>query len=264
MLQALTLKRLFVEYHGYIPLVAQPLFAAASNGEDLATVVDLTTKRFGFDSFTCSVSMSLRPDCETLAYVFTTMPAAWLEIYDKRAFVEVDPRVQSLLIAALPIVWDQRSFRGKNAKVDDFLDTGLGYGLGSGVAVGFVDRKGHAVKVALNSEVRIIDPEREAAILRDMGDIVLFAHFFEEIFATEIVEQNIKPRSQGASISARERECLRLAANGKTGDDIASRLGISTRTVQFHFDSIRSKLGANSRQEAVAKAVQAGIVTAII
>jgi DNA-binding CsgD family transcriptional regulator len=176
----------------------------------------------------------------------------------------VDPRIQTLLAAALPIIWDQRSFRGRSAEIDEFLDTGLRYGLGSGVAVGFIDRKGHAVTVALNSEAGLIDPTRKAAMLQNMGDIVLFAHFFEEMFVATIIELSIPPRSQGAPLSARERECLRLAANGQTGDDIAGKLGITARTVQYHFDSIRSKLGANSRQEAVAKAVQAGIVTAAI
>jgi LuxR family quorum-sensing system transcriptional regulator SolR len=41
---------------------------------------------------------------------------------------------------------------------------------------------------------------------------------------------------------------------------MAHKLGISERTVQFHFDGIRSKLGAANRQEAVAKAISAGII----
>jgi len=97
-----------------------------------------------------------------------------------------------------------------------------------------------------------------------MGNIVLFAHFFEEMFAATIIEQKIKPGSQGLPLSARERQCLSLAANGQTGIDIAYKLGITARTVQFHFDSIRTKLGASSRQEAIAKAVQAGIVSTSI
>lgn len=261
MLRALKLKPIFVDYRGYVPSVAQPLFDAARVGEDLVPVVAEITKHFGFDTFTCGVSMSIRPDGETLIHAFTTMPAEWLVIYDQRSYVEVDPRIQTLLSAALPIIWDQQSFRGKRSDVDSFLDTALMYGLGSGVAVGFVDRKGHAVTVAFNSKDRLIGSLRKSEILKQMGDLVLFAHFFEEMFAATIIEQSIPPRSQGAPLSQRERQCLKLAANGQTGDDIADKLGISTRTVQFHFDSIRSKLGASTRQEAVAKAVQAGIVS---
>src|SRR5450631_4494205 len=105
MLQALILKQILVDYQGYVPTIAQPLFMAASKGEDLVPVINATTKHLGFDTFTCGVSMSIRPDCETLIHAFATMPAEWLVIYDKLSFVEVDPRIQTLLAAALPIIW---------------------------------------------------------------------------------------------------------------------------------------------------------------
>jgi DNA-binding CsgD family transcriptional regulator len=61
-------------------------------------------------------------------------------------------------------------------------------------------------------------------------------------------------------LSAREIECLRLAASGFTTEMIAKKLGIAARTAQFHFDSIRSKLGATNRQEAIARAVREGLI----
>jgi DNA-binding CsgD family transcriptional regulator len=265
MLRPLILKRLDLDYHGYVPHLVQPLLDAASKGEDLVPVVEAVTKSFGFDAFNCAVAISLRPDGETLSYVFTTMPAEWVAIYDQRSYIEVDPRVQTLLLnALLPVIWDQDSLRGKSAKVDEFLVTGLRYGLGSGVAVGFVDLKGHPVMVALNSKAEKLDPERKAAIFNSVGDITLFGHFFYEMFVARIVAESIPPRSQGAPLSPRERECLSMAAHGLTGNDIARQLGITARTVQFHFGSICSKLAAVSRQEAVAKAVQAGLVTRVI
>jgi DNA-binding NarL/FixJ family response regulator len=53
-----------------------------------------------------------------------------------------------------------------------------------------------------------------------------------------------------------------MAARGLTGEDIAVKLGISPRTVQNHFDSIRSKLGAANRQEAIFRATQLGLLAA--
>jgi DNA-binding CsgD family transcriptional regulator len=53
-----------------------------------------------------------------------------------------------------------------------------------------------------------------------------------------------------------------LAAHGLTTGDIALRLNISARTAQFHFDCIRTKLGAATRQEAVAKGIAQGAITA--
>jgi DNA-binding NarL/FixJ family response regulator len=58
--------------------------------------------------------------------------------------------------------------------------------------------------------------------------------------------------------SPREHEVLTLAADGLTNKEIAYRLGISERTVQFHINSIFNKTTTNSRTEAVALALKSG------
>ena len=66
---------------------------------------------------------------------------------------------------------------------------------------------------------------------------------------------------QGSSehpFSPREHEVLTLAAEGLTNKEIAYRLGISERTVQFHINSIFNKTTTNSRTEAVALALRNG------
>ncbi len=84
--------------------------------------------------------------------------------------------------------------------------------------------------------------------------------YFHEIFRKGVVEQGVAPLAQGAALSQRQRECLELAARGLTTEDIASRLSISVRTAQFHFDCIRTKLGAANRQEAVARGIAQGLI----
>ncbi|HKJ37869.1 MAG TPA: response regulator transcription factor [Anaerolineales bacterium] len=58
--------------------------------------------------------------------------------------------------------------------------------------------------------------------------------------------------------SPREHEVLTLAADGLTNKEIAYRLGISDRTVQFHINSIFNKTSTSSRTEAVALALRNG------
>ena len=65
---------------------------------------------------------------------------------------------------------------------------------------------------------------------------------------------------EGRAVVASERGVLRNVAHGLTTDDIADKLEISERTVQFHLDAVRTKLGAANRQEAVASGIRRGLV----
>jgi pimeloyl-ACP methyl ester carboxylesterase/DNA-binding CsgD family transcriptional regulator len=59
-------------------------------------------------------------------------------------------------------------------------------------------------------------------------------------------------------LTPREREVLEIIAQGRDNNDIAKRLKISEKTVRNHVSLIFSKLGVNSRAEAVARARDAG------
>lgn len=60
------------------------------------------------------------------------------------------------------------------------------------------------------------------------------------------------------SLTPREREVLALVARGLTSHRIAKRLGVSLATVRTHVEHARSKLGARSRSQAVARAMALG------
>ena len=61
-------------------------------------------------------------------------------------------------------------------------------------------------------------------------------------------------------LTPREREVLRLLAEGLPNKVIASQLDISEHTVKFHVNVIMRKLGAQSRTEAVTRAIRAGLI----
>jgi DNA-binding NarL/FixJ family response regulator len=57
-------------------------------------------------------------------------------------------------------------------------------------------------------------------------------------------------------LSDREVETLTWAARGKTSAEIAEILGTTKRTIDFHMDNARSKLGVANRTSAVLKAAK--------
>jgi DNA-binding NarL/FixJ family response regulator len=61
-------------------------------------------------------------------------------------------------------------------------------------------------------------------------------------------------------LSARETEVLTLAASGLTHKEIASRLGISTRTARNHLAHIYLKLEIHDRVTAALHAARLGLI----
>ncbi|MBV8281637.1 MAG: response regulator transcription factor [Candidatus Eremiobacteraeota bacterium] len=61
---------------------------------------------------------------------------------------------------------------------------------------------------------------------------------------------------QRRMLSARERDVLRLVADGLSNKQIARKLDITERTVKFHVTSVMGKLGAENRAQAAAVAVR--------
>ncbi len=63
-----------------------------------------------------------------------------------------------------------------------------------------------------------------------------------------------------AVLTNREREVLRLLAEGVGNKEIAWRLRITEHTVKFHVSSLMSKLKAGSRTEVVTQGIRRGYV----
>ena len=72
-----------------------------------------------------------------------------------------------------------------------------------------------------------------------------------------------RERSRTATdLSSRERQVVQLTAEGMSGKEIATQLGISPRTVEFHKRRISEKLGVHTAADLTRYAVRHGFVQA--
>jgi DNA-binding CsgD family transcriptional regulator len=85
-------------------------------------------------------------------------------------------------------------------------------------------------------------------------------HQFRGFFGTVCpLDQSLSEplsRHEAPNLSTREREVLRLVADGNTTETIAAMLGISGRTVDMHVTNAMGKLGAFNRVHAVSTAIR--------
>jgi DNA-binding response OmpR family regulator len=73
-----------------------------------------------------------------------------------------------------------------------------------------------------------------------------------------VARNDVWPRL--VTLSDREIEALTWVARGKTSVEVADLVGLSKRTVDFHLDNARIKLGAATRTEAAIKAAMGKLI----
>ena len=244
------------DYYG--PLL-EPLIAAAEAGEPLEPVMTRLVRELGFESFIFAITTDPQPHQESRSYAWTNLPNEWLLEYDRNAYVEVDPRITLTWGRATPLIWDTATLSAE-PRVRAFLDRAATYGICSGVTVSFSDTRQPRFGASYNSSITPVPPERRRQLGTRLGDLMLLTAGIHDIFLRSVVLKGLPPGQKGLPLSVRERQCINLAAHGMTSADMGIKLGIAERTVNFHFGNILSKLDALNRQEAIAKAVQLGIV----
>jgi NarL family two-component system response regulator LiaR len=79
--------------------------------------------------------------------------------------------------------------------------------------------------------------------------------------AQVLVESANQPPAPGLDLTDREREVLALMVEGLNNTQIAGRLTVSPSTIKSHVSNILSKLGVESRTEAVTLALRNHIVS---
>lgn len=98
----------------------------------------------------------------------------------------------------------------------------------------------------------------------DLADAIRSAYHGRPTLAPEaaqvLIHASRQPEPPRYDLTEREREVLSLLVKGMSNNEIADHLVVSRSTVKFHVSSILSKLGAASRTEAVAMALNNHLV----
>jgi DNA-binding NarL/FixJ family response regulator len=115
---------------------------------------------------------------------------------------------------------------------------------------------GHAEYAALAFDIDAVDyimkPYDEERVGRALKRVK------QKILEKQKIEMNQLSRRMQVLLTPREIEIMKLVSNGLQNKEIARKLGIKTRTVEFHVSNILLKLGVSSRLEAVISWKQIG------
>jgi LuxR family transcriptional regulator, quorum-sensing system regulator SolR len=243
----------------FAPPIVRPLVDAGSCQKSLTLALQGIARGLGFDAFMYGVTTSTHPKQESRTYVWTDLPEDWVRLYDQRAYIEIDPRLRAARESMLPVIWHRRAFPDSEEN-RQFFDAAAIFGIRSGVAIALRNSFHAPALFFLNSSADEVDDPRRRQITEALGQLLVVATYVHELFLANVIERCLPPPTEGRPLSARERECLQLAARGLTSLKIGASLGIGERTVHQHFSNLLGKLGATNRHEAIAKATAAGLI----
>jgi DNA-binding CsgD family transcriptional regulator len=105
----------------------------------------------------------------------------------------------------------------------------------------------------LRRERRRTDARMQLHVAHDMFDAMGMEGFAErarrELLATGETARKRAAATAGPQLTPQEAQVARLAGEGLTNPEIAARLFISAKTVQYHLSKVFAKLGISSRSQ---------------
>lgn len=223
--------------------------------EQLKIVCNKFCGAVGFEYYlyaVCQVTSLSAPQIHSIS----NYPDDWFRMYFDEEMQKHDPVVKYCFENTTPIRWDK--LVGMEQYFDEvgveIMRRAGEFGLVNGLSIPLKAPSGEVAifSLATNNAEKI--EERLLEVLP-----------YAQLFGTRIFDIHSRLRqpmteAKAYRLTARELECLFWACEGKTTWEISKIVDVTERTIIFHLASATKKLGATSRQHAVAKAIICGLI----
>jgi len=178
----------------------------------------------------------------------------WIRRYFEAKFFEVDPVLAGASASFDPVDWADLDWDGNERR--RFLDESVDFGVGNhGYTIPVRGPGGQLAIFTINKQCT--DETWATILAENRTDFMLLAHFtHQRVLKTAGLEHTHPARP----LSNRERDAMRLIADGLSRGRASEKLGISENTFRVYIDSARHKLGALNIPHAIALAAHRGLI----
>jgi DNA-binding CsgD family transcriptional regulator len=185
------------------------------------------------------------------------MPAVWRNSVGAGEFVDNDVVINAMEMGAESFDWFPPSFRdvmramlpAQRRQIEAELDMGMMYGMS--LSLGWADQQFSSMGMWF------ADQSSRKAFEKDWQHFGASLHMAAGVFDTYM--RKTAPNTL-IGLSPREVDCLAYLVCGLRPAQISDRMGISEKTFEKHIGSAKIKLRARTRDQAVAKAIVAGVL----
>ena len=161
------------------------------------------------------------------------------------------------IATTLPFAWSvDRSDAKLTKKQKWLLEQASEFGIHHGFTIPIHDRQGKVATLTLaDCDSRSAFDARAEQCRHQLHLIAIYLH----AQLRNVTPASISPLRP--CLTQRERSCLQWAARGKSALDTAEIISVSRRTVVFHTENAKRKLGVATMQQAVAKGLMYDIIS---
>lgn len=212
--------------------------------QEVGGVVTGALAGYGLTTFAIG-GMPPPSDPNPTPFTFHNWPDIWSETYLREGFGAVDPIPRAAMITAMPFTLAEL----QSGQLGQTLGPECDAYFAAARAIG----RGAALIVPIHGPFGYHGIAVFAGPRLDMGPNARACLHLLAIYAHNRM-LTLYARGSPAlvpQLTPREVEVLRHARNGLTDDAVATQTGITVRTVRFHFENARKRLGAKTRAEAL-------------
>ena len=189
--------------------------------------------------------------------------SGWVDEYERCHYIRADPIVgYGRMRDVPPLAWDETL--AQHPLQDHVLQRAAAHKIGCGVAIFLRDQRRSIIVMLSWPHRRLSRPDHQHIVntMQEASDFAVCLHWLVMRRATSLWARSyceVLPLPSTCPLSERELACLQLASQGMTSIDIGRKLGITTRTADFHFGNLIRKLGVLNRKEAIAFSIANGL-----
>ncbi len=231
----------------------------AKSSLDVSALFGDALRSLGYDRF-CYSLITAHPSLGLGAGhgIAENYPDDWMSYYKANGYERIDPVPRYGCATSHPFTWEtviQTCKLGREEK--KVMNEARDAKLLDGLAIPLCGPNGELAGVGMASSTGGVRPDANL-----LGKIHLLSHQFHVAY-TERMKKKDHAAFGGLGhvrLSAREKEILLWAAEGKSDSVIADIIGVSHATIRFHMNNIFKKLQANERTLATVKAIRLGLI----
>lgn len=209
-----------------------------------------TLQRMGFRYFACVSHVDpTRPPAG--AVMLHNYPSAWTLEYSERRWHEIDPIQMHAERSLVPFFWDSGEFQsGVTGAQQAILSRAADHGIVQGYTV------------PIHSPWEPAVPRGSCSVVPACATIDRRTYVAVQAMSTHLYAaatrhgERASPRRPPRTLSPRERQCLVLAAQGKSDWAIGQILNISEHSVHHTIEKAKRKLGVSTRVQAIVEAMR--------